>query len=405
MAIYRIFPEKDAFISSEKSTTNTGKDEILEIGGYPDTSGTGRANRSLIKFSDRDINNVVDNIIGSDNFTSTLHLSLAYASEIPTEFTLYGYPITGSWDEGIGRWGDLPIDQTGVNWNYKKASLVDFWEYIAYQPNWLLSSGFFNDSGSWVDTSLWLDQANSSQDILIDNEDKQSYFVEPQIGGGTWLTRINSASLEVSQSFSNKDTLDVNMDVHPIIRQFRSGSIQNEGIILKLENSLEFNENLSIKLKYFSSDTHTIYPPYLEFKWDDSTYNTGSLSILSTDQFKFNIRNNRGVYTDTGKYRFNLSIRPQFPTRTFSTTSLYITNYALSEETYWGLKDYNSNEMIVDFDTVGTKVSCNESGPYFDVYLDGLQPERYYKVMIKTTINGSTFIIDTDNIFKIENNG
>ena len=41
MAIYRIFPEKDAFISSEVPTGNAGKDEIIEIGGYSDTTGLG----------------------------------------------------------------------------------------------------------------------------------------------------------------------------------------------------------------------------------------------------------------------------------------------------------------------------------------------------------------------------
>jgi hypothetical protein len=30
MAVYRIFPEKDAFIFSEASTSNAGLDEIIE---------------------------------------------------------------------------------------------------------------------------------------------------------------------------------------------------------------------------------------------------------------------------------------------------------------------------------------------------------------------------------------
>jgi hypothetical protein len=33
MAVYRIFPEQDAFIFSEVPT-NAGLDEIVEIGGY-----------------------------------------------------------------------------------------------------------------------------------------------------------------------------------------------------------------------------------------------------------------------------------------------------------------------------------------------------------------------------------
>ena len=35
-------------------------------------------------------------------------------------------------------------------------------------------------------------------------------------------------------------------------------------------------------LKYFSRETHTIYPPKLEAVWDDSSWSTGSLSPLSS---------------------------------------------------------------------------------------------------------------------------
>jgi hypothetical protein len=50
--------------------------------------------------------------------------------------------------------------------------------------------------------------------------------------------------------------------------------------------------------------------------------------------------------------------------------------------------------MIVDFDTNFTKISCDSTGPYFDVYMDGLQPERYYRILIKTTLDGSTTVVD-----------
>ena len=63
--------------------------------------------------------------------------------------------------------------------------------------------------------------------------------------------------------------------------------------------------------------------------------------------------------------------------------------------------------MIVDFDTNFTKISCDSTGPYFDVYMDGLQPERYYRILIKTTLDGSTTVVDdsNNNIFKVVRNG
>ena len=50
MAVYRIFPQQDAFIYSETPTANAGLDEILEIGGYADISGIGETSRMLVQF-------------------------------------------------------------------------------------------------------------------------------------------------------------------------------------------------------------------------------------------------------------------------------------------------------------------------------------------------------------------
>ena len=61
--------------------------------------------------------------------------------------------------------------------------------------------------------------------------------------------------------------------------------------------------------------------------------------------------------------------------------------------------------MIVDFNTDFTKISCDSQGPFFDVYMDGLQPERYYRILIKTNLDTSTVVRDDQNIFKVVRNG
>ena len=64
MAVYRIYPEKDSYISSEPSIGgaygNAGRDEILEVGGYYDINITGRANRSLIQFKTTEIQDAIN---------------------------------------------------------------------------------------------------------------------------------------------------------------------------------------------------------------------------------------------------------------------------------------------------------------------------------------------------------
>ena len=230
-------------------------------------------------------------------------------------------------------------------------------------------------------------------------------FKGTDVGGGNWYTGSNGIKLEFTQSNTIKSTYDININVTEAVKLWNTGSIVNNGLIIKLADSLEFNTTSSIRLKYFSGDTNTIYPPYLDFKWDDSSYNTGSLTVLSNSISTISITNNKGEYTDAGKQRLRVSAKPKYPTRTFSTSSLYLTNYALPSASYWGIKDENTEEMIIDFDTKFTKISCDGEGGYFDIYMDGLQPERYYRILIKTTLDGSTTVVDNQNIFKVVRNG
>jgi hypothetical protein len=60
--------------------------------------------------------------------------------------------------------------------------------------------------------------------------------------------------------------------------------------------------------------------------------------------------------------------------------------------------------MEIDFNNSSTKVSCDTSGSYIDLYMNGLQPERYYRLLIKSELDGST-LVDDSNVFKVVRNG
>ena len=370
MAVYRIFPEKDTFISSEVPTGNAGKDEVVEIGGYSDTTGLGETNRILIQYSTSEIQDVIASKIGTGSYSASINLYLADAYEIPVNYTLYAYPVYGAWDNGVGKFGDIPVNTTGASWQYKKAGESDAWTVTGFAAN---------TTGSYLSGST--------------------------PGGGNWYVTVGGNSQEFTQSYALNSINDVNINVTKAIQLFNAGTIDNNGFILKLSSSLEYNTTSSIRLKYYGADTNTIYPPFLEFKWDDSTISTGSLLVLSNSISIINLTNNKGKYADNGKQRFRLSARPKYPVRSFTTSSAFLTNYALPSASYWGLRDENTEEMIVDFDTKFTKISCDSNGSFFDVYMDGLQPERYYRILVKTTLDGSTTVVDNQNIFKVVRNG
>ena len=41
------------------------------------------------------------------------------------------------------------------------------------------------------------------------------------------------------------------------------------------------------------------------------------------------------------------------------------------------------------------------SSSYFDVHMNGLEPERYYTILIKTVVDGVTKVWDEDIMFKV----
>ena len=367
MAIYKLFSSKDSFVYTEKPLANTGRDELLEVGGY-NTSGGGQTARTFIQFDSNELTDVLDNKAGGGAVKTNLNMYLSYAAELPIEFDVKCYPLAESWDEGTGKFGDVPDNKTGCSWQYREAGASNHWT----------TSSFANFTTASFETALK--------------------------GGGVWFTGSADGTLEVSQSFNKNSSYDLDIDVTPITLKHYSGSIANNGLIIKLPDSLEFNVSASVRLKYYGNDTNTIYPPCLDIKWNDYIHSS-SLAEITDPEVVISIKNNKGTYTDEGKQRFRIHSRPKYPTRTFTTSSVYLTNHLLPSASYWGIRDENTEEMIFDFDTTYTKISADNTSNYFDVYMDGLQPERYYRLLIKTEIDGSTSIVDSNQIFKVVRNG
>ena len=195
------------------------------------------------------------------------------------------------------------------------------------------------------------------------------------------------------------------MDITDIVKTWYSSSksipgtytrIDNNGLILKWSDDIEFDTNLSIqpKMQFYSVDTNTIYPPQLEIKWRDYVYNKGTLQIIDTPDIYAAIDNNQGVFYSGSINIFRINARPEFPTRTFQTSSIYTTNFALTTSSYYAIKDLDTNEFIIDFDEEFTQISCDPTGSFFTLYMNGLEPERYYEILIKTVVDGNTIIKD-----------
>jgi|TARA_R110000822_G_scaffold12157_5_gene44052 hypothetical protein len=378
MAVYKIFPEKDTTLYSMFPIMNTGIDEIVEatLTSIAPFDPNPQVSRFVTKFADIDINNVFTNIIPTGSlWQANLRCFSAKTEGLLIDTTLDIFAVSQSWGMGTGRYLDDPLTTNGASWIFRtySGSSDNKWD-IQYGAN---STGSYN-----------LNYAPA--------------------GGGTWYIAnpINQTTLSSSQVFTYASSKDLNTNVTPIVNLWVSSStydIPNDGFLIKQRLEFQANDNIQPEIKFFSVDTHTIYPPQLEIKWDDFTYVTGSLTVLNTLPATITTAQNPGIFYTSSINQFRINARPEYPVRVWQTASLYTTNYALPTASYWALKDLDTNEYVIDFDPIYTKLSCDASGSYFTLHMNGLQPERYYQILIQTEVNGSTIVFDDKTYFKVIN--
>jgi hypothetical protein len=115
--IYFVTASKDASVYDLTPTKNTGLDEILTISKHYSRFEERDNARTFIQF---DIDNIPSYVTASN---VELHLSLAQPEELAGSYTLYGYPVTESWEMGRGTWPET-INTDGINWEIQTG--VDF---------------------------------------------------------------------------------------------------------------------------------------------------------------------------------------------------------------------------------------------------------------------------------------
>jgi len=504
MAVYKLFPSKDASIYSAYPAMNTGLDAILDINNLvTDRNPTAQVARSLIKFDQGEINDVLENIAkvtGSaawGTWDAHLKMYVAKATNIIIDSKIEVYPISSSWNNGSGQYLDKIQNFTGVSWKYEDYSgSADFWP-----------------AGGWSPSSTGSYDKNWDVATALKNGTGGSWWT----GSSGFVRAGDALVITASQEYNLRSTKDLDIDVSDIVTMWysSSGAVNiaglvtkpNDGFLVKWEDSQEFvtQSSVSPQLSYYSVDTNTIYPPQLEVRWVDYTYatssgdfkqgriltgsyptnltssiscsftqslpaptaNTGtganatftatfnSSSMISVsvkelglgykagDQLTWNaaalnglpaitgatgdavvtlstfdiqqldvidtpdiycaLDNNAGVFYSESINQFRLNVRPEFPARTFKTGSLDTKQHALTTASYYAIKDLDTNEFVVEFDKTYTQISCDATSSYFTVYMNGLEPERYYSILVQTEVDGNTVVLDENYYFKVIN--
>ncbi len=370
-----IFPNQDTWVSSGSSNVtgesfkdqNFGRDQILEVKKEFYNNAFDYPTRALVQFSGDEFTelskSLSDGTIPLPQTGSTVgskfYLRLFEAegnAEMTEEYKLAIRPISQSWTEGTGKFGDRPKNTNGCSWE------------------------------------------NRSNPI-----------------GGTAITWANAGVtvLTVSkseQSFSNQSP-DVNVEVTDMVNMWYEGQEENYGMLINFSGSQETDSETFGHLKFFSRNTHTIFSPKLEVRWDDSSFSTGNLTELTmsglTDNFLY-MKGLRESYKVGERVKFRVGARKRYIQKTFSNSVQTVTNSFITNGSgSYAIKDVATDEFIVPFeDSTGTsytKLSCDSNSNYFIQYLDGFYPDRVYKILLKLKYDdGQEQVFDDDFEFIVK---
>jgi hypothetical protein len=350
---YFLTASKDASIYLQQPTQNTGLDEILEVsktyyGTLKDVA------RSFIQF---DLNSLSSSLVRGDIIMDSADLILheAEASEIPLSYTIYVHPVSQSWEMGIGTRFD-EISGDGITWNHKSTN-----------TNWLLAD-------------------------LLSLDSTGSYNGR----GGTWYTGSQS-----TQSFEYQ-TADLSIDVKNTIQLWLSGSLPNNGFIIKYDSEFENDQNDYGQLKFFSKETNTIYQPKIRIGWDDSSFTTGSLTELTSDDIHVTFKRLKSKYKQGSKPQIRVFGREKYPLRTYTDYYTYNDLKYLPSTTYYQIRDIVTDDIIIPFGDY-SKVSCDPNGNFFVLNLQNWETNREYYIEVKIDRDGVIeYFSDKDLTFLVE---
>ena len=236
--------------------------------------------------------------------------------------------------------------------------------------------------------------------LVLDNEYEARGAVNS--GGGTWYTSSFLTGKHYFQTF-DKYVQNLNVEVTDYVNDFLQGHRENYGFIILKSKDNEESVRKFGSAKFFSSDTHTIYVPTLEVRWDNTSFNTGSLSPQTNSDLIVYVKDFQSEYKENSKAKIRVYGRERFPARTFANSSPTKSVKYLPTTAYYSVVDAETNKTFIPFDDTYTKLSCDSTSNYFNFWFNGLQPERYYKFVFKVVdpTNGTTKYYDDNFFFKV----
>jgi hypothetical protein len=343
----RVFlkPSEDTTIYQKYPTINSGLDEIVEIGKLINsTDGTNEyasgSCRILMNFA-------VSSSMFPTDAKYFLNLYLANARDVDKGQKIEIYPISQKWNEGSGYFYQITNIQTNKGATWKNADTNISWS----------------------------------------------------LNGGTF-TSMPSASVNVQQRPLKDIRVEITNIISPVI--LGSNTTPWNGILLKYPTVDETSPLVVSNIKFFSSNTYTIFSPKLEVVWNDQVFTTGSLKPIPSTNISILPKNIKQSYTDGEISKIYLVVRDKYPDKRYDATQRYKSIYYLPATSYFRIRDVVSDVEVYKFD-IYSYISCDSGGSYIVLDTRGLEPNRYYDIDLKVEMpDGQVFFPEFKYQFKVE---
>ena len=111
--------------------------------------------------------------------------------------------------------------------------------------------------------------------------------------------------------------------------------------------------------------------------------------------------NVKPAYKDTEITKIRIYARDKYPRKSPTNLFPYETVKFLPTTTYYSVMDAATDETIIPFDDIYTKVSCDKESNFIYIDMNGFMPERNYRLQLKIVDGFTEQYIDDQIYFKV----
>lgn len=262
------------------------------------------------------------------------------------------------------------------------SSSVNVWVSESYTPYTASLYSFTSSIGLFASQSWTITEVSASYIFTSGSNTAVSYSV---------TSRTSESVFTYTASLGSEFTQSITPNVSYSIAYLTGSSIWT----YNTSSGFYFSSSLSASVTTYTYTSSSITG------YATASSSTPLLIQMDNEDFTVYLKDLKEEYYQDSKTRFRVGVRERYPRKTFTTGSwYYVQNYYLPSSSYYSIRDAYTEEEIVPFSRY-SKISLDNSGSYFNLWLNGYEPERFYRVLIKVDSGSIEKVIDKNNKFRI----